>query len=687
MNITELARQLKVTPQELKEKLPELGFHIGLRAIQIPDDQANKVIESWHEAEKKDALLQKIKDKMSRVAEEEEIVKTNSISIPPTIQVYRLAERLKMPITKLMGELIKNGVLASINENLDFEVAAIVAEKLGFKATRGEEGEEIKKKKMIKERLEEVLALEDKNDLIVRPPVVVVMGHVDHGKTTILDAIRQTHVADKEVGGITQKIGAYQVIVPIKEKEQSSRAKRGISRNDAASTRTITFIDTPGHETFQAMRSRGGEAADIAILVVAADDKIQPQTIESIKIIQQENLPFIVAINKIDKPEADVERVKKGLSEINLIPEDWGGSVICVPVSGKTKQGIDELLEMIILLADMKKDKLMANPKGILVGTIIETHRDPGAGEVASLIIFNGLLEKGTNLIAGHGYGRVKLIKNRANKEVEKAPSGMPVQIFGLKGVVKVGDIVEEVKDNKEFKKKIKEIDLSYQKRGDSNQTQGVKDKKTTRKSLNLILRADVSGSLEAVVHALEKINHPEVKINILKKDLGNLTEIDVEFAKNANAWLIGFNVDMTNQAKQAASDMGIKINIYQIIYDLLQNIKDEMNKSFSIEIIEEKTGKLEVLAIFRTAGKETILGGRVITGKIFKDNIARVWGVNQELKGEGKIVELQVHHQDATEAKLGTECGLKLVGSAEVVVGDFLETYREIKKEKKFIV
>ncbi len=665
MNITELARKLKVTPKELKKKLPELGFHIGPRAIQIPNKQAEKVIEIWQEKKTKEKAIQKIKEKISQAEEKKEApTEAEVITIPPTIQVYRLADKLNLPLTKVMSELIKNGVLASVNENLDYEIAAIVAENLGFKVVQGELEEE-KHSTLVKEKLKEVLDGEDKARLLPRPPVVVVMGHVDHGKTLLLDSIRQTRVIEEEAGGITQNIGAYQV---------------------KKNSHLITFIDTPGHEAFQAMRTRGGEVADIAILVIAADDKIQPQTLESIKIIQQENLPFIVAINKIDKPEADIEKIKKGLSEVNLIPEDWGGKVICVPVSAKTKKGIDNLLEMIILVADLEKERLVANPDGEVVGTVIETHLDPGAGPIASLIIYNGTLKKAEQVIVGQSYGRIKSIKNQLAHSINEAGPGLPVQIFGLKGVPQTGDILEVVSDNRIFKKRIKQIDLSYQRKVAVDRGRSIEEEKKEVRYLNIVLRTNVLGSLEAVIQALEKMEQPEVKINILKKGLGNLTESDIDLAKTTNACLISFNVDVAGPAKQLASDLGLKINTYQVIYELIQDVKEEMNKLLKAEIIEEKLGKLEVLAIFRQTSKMTILGGRVTEGKVLKDVMARIWDSKGELKGEGKIGQLQINKQDVSEAKSGTECGIRLEGRVGVAVGDILEIYQEIKKEKKIL-
>ncbi len=676
MNITELARRLKITPNELKEALPKLGFHIGRRAIQIPDKQAKKVIEIWQKEKEKENSLSRIKEKIFQKEEvKEPLEKEKSIIIPAKIQVYRLAEKLNLSVVKVMNELIKNGVLASVNETLDYEVAAIIAENLGFKTIKGEEESQVLTVS-VRNKLKEILEKENKKNLKQRPPVVVVMGHVDHGKSSILDAIRESKIVDQEKGGITQRIGAYQV------------EKNG---------RLITFIDTPGHEAFKSMRARGGETADIAVLVIAADDSIQPQTLESIEIIQQEGIPFVVAVNKIDKPESDVEKIKKGLSQINLIPEDWGGKVPCVPVSAKTKKGIEDLLETLNLLAEMEKDKLLTDPKGPLVGIVIESHIDRGFGPVASVIVYNGTLKKGDNVVIGQSYGHLRSLKDQFGKLVDQAEASLPVQIYGLKGLPRAGDLIEVIFDDKEFKKRIKQIEaFSFKEKGmnyfqSEARESSDDDKRKGIKSINLILRADVLGSLEAISQSLEKLNHPEIKIKILKKGLGNLTETDVDLAKTPQAWLIGFGTGISKAAKQLANDLGLRTKIYYVIYDLIEDVKDEMNRLLSPEIVEEKIGKMEVLKVFQQSGKEAILGGKVIEGKVIKNAIVRVWSdakkedqKEMELKGEGRIGQLQVNKKDANEVKAGAECGMKFSGKTGIEAGDRLDIYQETKRQRR---
>ena len=677
MNITELARKLKVPTKELKEKLPELGFAIGLRAIQIPDEQAEAVIKKWNEMKQLERLRQKV-EKVKRVEEEkkEREPAEKIIFLPPVITVHSLAQKLNLSIIKIINELLKNGIIATINDNLDFEIAAIIAQNLGFQVELSKEEEIKKRDSEIKEKLTQLL-VEDKTRQSSRPPVVVVLGHIDHGKTSLLDKIRQTKVTEEEAGGITQHIGAYQV-----EVESKDYGKK-----------RITFIDTPGHEAFNEMRSRGGQVADLAVLVIAADDKIQPQTLESIKIIQESNLPFIVAINKIDKPEADLDKIKKGLSEINLVPEDWGGKTVCLPISAKTGQGINELLEMILLMADLNKEKLKADPDRLSVGTVIESHLDPGEGVKATVLIRTGTLNLEDQVIVGDSYGRIRLMKNFQGQLLEKARPGTPVQILGLKTVPLVGDVLEVVNDLKEFKKRIKTLG-KYQRKMITDQegltsaqggsALGGKEKEEKKETiLNIVLRADVSGSLEAIVAALEKLQTPEIKINFLKKELGDLTESDLELARTASAWLVGFQVEVPSTVSKLAQEEGIKIYLFRIIYDLIDEAKRQINALLKPEIIEHYLGKIEVLAIFRKSSQEMVVGGRVIDGEIQPKTKIRIWRQNQ-LMGDGLLDQLQINKQNVEKARTGAECGIRFEGKPIINLGDIIEVYQQEKRERK---
>jgi len=666
MNLTELARKLKVTTKELKEKLPELGFHIGQRAIQIPDNQAQGVIEKWQamlaqeELKKKEEMLRQ----RDEVADEKQTKSERLVRLTPIITVNHLAEKLGLPVIKIISELLKQGVVATINDNLDYEIAAIIAETLGWQAEKCENDEVCQI--TVKEKIKNLLGQENKKDLVVRPPVVVVMGHIDHGKTSLLDRIRSTNVAAKEAGAITQHIGAYQV--EIEDKEYGRRK--------------ITFIDTPGHEAFNEMRSHGGQVADIAILVIAADDKVQPQTLESIKVIQESNLPFIVAINKIDRPEADIDRIKKGLSEINIAPEDWGGKTICVPVSAKTGEGIDNLLKMVLLVADLEKDKLLTNPNREALGVVIESHVDKGAGTVATVIVYAGTLHSRDNIIIGQAHGRIRSLKNYLNEEVEIAEPGMPVQILGLKTSAHVGDILEVVDDAKDFKKRAKGLSPTHH--FALSQSTAVKEKSQTSAALNVVLKADVLGSLEAIITALEKLNiNPEVKIKIIKKGLGDITDADFNLAKSSNAWLVGFHVEVNSTAKGLAEETGYPFYLYQVIYQLIDEAQKQMNGLLKPEIVEHPLGKGKILALFRKSGNQQVVGVRVNDGQAVKGAKIRVWRADK-LIGEGSLAQLQINKENVAEAKTGVECGIRFDGHAGLQVDDILEIYSEEKKERK---
>ncbi len=663
MNITELARRLKITPKELREKLPELGFDIGKKAIQIPDEQAAKVMEKWQEMKRIENLREKLLvQKEAAVKEEEKKEGERKFVIPPVITVHSLAKKLNLPVAKVINELLKNGVIATINDNLDFEIAAIIAENLGFKAEKGGAEE---KTISLKEKLEEVAKKEGKKKLMLRPPVVVVLGHVDHGKTSLLDAIRETEVAMQEDGAITQHIGAYQVEVNFKDYGK----------------RILTFIDTPGHEAFNEMRSRGGQVADLAVLVIAADDKVQPQTLESIKVIQETNLPFVVALNKIDLPEADLERIKKQLSEINLVPEDWGGEVICVPVSAKTKEGLTNLLEMLLLLADLEKEKYLVDPDRPTIGVVVESHLDKGEGPIATVLIYTGTLFWRDCVLVGHSFGRIRTMRDFHGRTIKQAIPGMPVQIVGLKDIPPVGSLLEAIRDVKEFKKRIKKI--SYK----ATRPMIVKGRGEEKEGpvLKVILRADVIGSLEAIIESLKKIEkeQQEVRIEIIKKDLGDLTESDVILAQTTKAWLVGFQIKALSTVMKLAEERGVGVYLFKVIYDLIEEAKRQINMLLPPEILEIFLGKAKVLILFRKSGQEMIVGAKVIEGNILKNTKFRLWRAGQ-LLDEGAILQLQVNKQDVDEVKTGTEFGMRLICKTTIEVDDELEVYQQKKKERK---
>jgi len=652
MNVTELARKLKISTEDLLEVLPQIGFDIGRRAIKIDDRLAQKIIGEWSQKIKE--LKEKLageEEKLEEQVEEEEI---KEVRIPHVITVKDFAERMDLPVTQVLTELMKAGILSAQNEKIDFETASIVAEDLGYK-TSPEDGDQEGDDNQ-EEKLEKLLGGE--KDLKYRAPVIVVMGHVDHGKTKLLDAIRKTNVVDAEAGGITQHIGAYQV------------KKNG---------KELTFIDTPGHEAFTAMRSRGAKIADIAILVVAADDGVKPQTKEAIDIIKAAKLPMIVAINKIDKEGANIDKVKSELAELNLTPEDWGGETICVPISAKQNTGIDDILDMLLLVADMEKENIKANAKGKPVATVIESHIDKGEGPVATILVKNGIFKTGHFLaIDNNLYGKIKAMKNWQGENISDAGPSMPVKILGFKSAPFVGDIIEGKETDKGLAKSLK-----ARKAKEEIAIVVGRKKKEDVKKLNLILKADVLGSLEAIISSIEKISHPQIKIDVVGKNLGNITEGDILQAEASGAEIIGFHVGANPGVEDLAVDKKVIIKYYSIIYKLLEDLTAELEGLLEAEIIKHEVGKLKVLAIFKTTRDGQVVGGKVIEGKIIKEAKVEILRSDKKV-GQGKIIELQSGKADVNEVVEGEECGISLKCDTTVVEGDVLEIYSEEKKEQK---
>ncbi len=664
MNVTELARKLKLTTTELLEILPEFGFDIGKKAIKVDDKVARKILDKSSEIKdkieaNKKAKLEEFKSLQQQDGDSEQ---KKEVEVPSVVTVRELARIIDQPVNEIIKELMKNGVMASLNERIDFETASIIADEFNVILKLAED---LGKTEFKREDIKSIIGREQKSDLKSRAPVVVVMGHVDHGKTKLLDTIRKSNVVEAEAGGITQHIGAYQV-----EKKNNK----------------ITFIDTPGHEAFTAMRSRGAKIADVAILVVAANDSIKPQTVEAIKIIQQAQIPMIVAINKVDLPEANIEKVKQDLSAMNLTPEDWGGNTITVPISAKENIGLDDLLDTILLVSEMEKDKIVANPDKEAIGTIIESHIDKGEGPVATILVQNGTLQVGDNIcIDDVFFGKARNLKNYKNKTIDQAGPSVPVKVIGLKYAPKVGDIVE-VKCKIERKhKKTKAFDIS--KEEDSVVKQPIvseeESEETGVKIINLIIKADVLGSLEAITESLEKIDTEEVKVKVISKGLGNITDTDINLADSSGALIIGFNVKAIPLAQDLAREKNIKIQYYDVIYKLIEDIKERLSELLSPEIIRHDLGKLKVLAIFRTEAKSMIIGGKVLEGKVVKPAKADVLR-DKELIFSGEITELQAGKQEVNEVPESQECGLKFEGKAEIQEGDVLQVYQEEIVTKK---
>ncbi len=668
MNVSDLARKLKTTPYELLEKLPALGFDVGHKAIKIDDAIADRIIQKWFENERRERLRNSLIAGSAK-ADREAGVPLKEVTLPAVVIVRDLAGKMNLPVTKIIQELMRAGILASQNERLDFETAAIIAEELGFKAI----AEVVKKDDAVEmvmsiDRVKEVFDQEDEANFRARPPVVVVMGHVDHGKTKLLDAIRETNVMGGEAGGITQHIGAYQV---------------------HRKNRDITFIDTPGHEAFTIMRSRGAKIADIAILVVAADDGVQPQTKEALNIITAAKLPYIVAMNKMDKPDVDIDKVLSQLSELGVNTEAWGGSVPLAKISAKTKMGIDEILDVILLVADMNADKIRANPARLAVGTVIESHLDKGEGPVATILIQAGSLHRNDSLgIAGAAYGRVRSMRDWSGKNVEIVTPGMPAKILGFKVLPAVGDILEVPLNPKILEKK--QTRSTMQLASQMTATRQVKkeeDGVKSAKMLHIILKADTLGSLEALLGMFEKIRSDDVGVEVIQKGLGNVNENDITRAENSTPSIVyAFGVTPTSQAAVQARDKNVVVKQSKIIYEIFDDVVERLNTLVPPEVIVTHEGEFETVAIFRTETGRMVIGGKVKEGKIHAHTKTRIWR-GEEPIGEGLIESVQIGKQIMKEAAAGQECGLSYKGKTKIMIGDRLEIYSEEVKTRKFVV
>lgn len=665
MNISELARRLNVSTEDLRSQLPALGFSIGRHAIKINDREAQRIQEAWQDKKRRERLAAKRDEQMARAEAQrsgEKPVLDKQVSLPSVVSVRDFATRLNLPIAKVMQELLRNGILASLNERIDFDTAAIVAEDLGYEAKKEELAVDDGGDDAGEQRLAEVLKNERQEKLAARPPVIVVMGHVDHGKTKILDSVRKTNVMEGEAGGITQHIGAYQVV-----------------RKD----KLITFIDTPGHEAFTVMRSRGAKVADIAILVVAADDGVQPQTKEAVDIIKAAGLPYVVAINKIDKPEANVEKVKAELAELNLIPEEWGGKTLIVPVSAKTGQGIDDLLDMVLLVNEMEKEKIVANPERRAAGTIIDSHIDKGAGPVATVLVQSGTLRVGDSIgVRGALYGRVRSMKDWRGELVQIAPPSMPVKVLGFKAAPAVGDVLEVPEDVHALEKMKDKPVKSGVSQTSAVSRQTTSESKEGKQLLNIIIRADVLGSLEAVLGMLEKVRHEVVGVEIVAKGLGNITDADILKADATKSVVYAFGVKATATAAELGRDKHVEIMEYDIIYKLFEDVLSRLQKLLPSQEIITEMGKIEVLAVFKKTDKGGIIGGKVLGDKVRAPAKMRIMRAG-EVVGEGEIVKLQAAKQTVKEVVGGSECGVEFTGRTKIEVGDLLETYTEESKTR----
>ncbi len=569
-----------------------------------------------------------------------------------------LSEKLGISAVEITKRLFKEGIMKSINDSIDYDNAALIALDMGIDL-------EYKPEKTAEEVLLDTVKDEDETKLVTRAPVVTVMGHVDHGKTSLLDKIRSTSVTEGEAGGITQSIGAYTV---------------------TAKGKQITFIDTPGHAAFTSMRARGAKVTDIVVLVVAADDGIMPQTVEAINHAKAANVPIIVAMNKMDKPDVNPDKVKQGLVENNLVPEEWGGDVMIVPVSAKTGMGIDNLLDAINLVAEMQE--LKANPDREAKGTIIEARLDKGKGPVASIIVQNGTLHTGDNILSGTTMGRVRAMFDDKGKPVKSAGPSMAVSVLGLEDVPNAGDSivavdqslmkqVQEERKNKERESMIKEqghvtLDDVF-----------AQVEEGKMKNLNLIIKADVQGSVEAVKQSLEKMSNEEVRVKVIHAQAGAINESDVMLAESANAIIIGFNVRPDAKAKKLAETSKVDVRMYRIIYELLDDIEKALKGMLTPKTQDVLTGKCEVRQTFQITGVGTVAGCYVTEGKIVRGGKLRIYR-DDIMICEGGVKQLKRFKDDVKEVNYGYECGCAINGFNEIRVGDIIECYvtEEIKAE-----
>ena len=573
-----------------------------------------------------------------------------TVKIPDAIGVGELASRMKKTGAEVVKTLMKNGVMASLSDVIDFDTAAIIAEELGCKV----EKEVIV---TIEERL--IDTAEDKEeDLEPRAPVVVVMGHVDHGKTSLLDYIRNAHVAAGEAGGITQHIGAYQVNVQGK---------------------TITFLDTPGHEAFTAMRARGAMITDVAILVVAADDGIMPQTVESINHAKAAGIPIIVAINKMDKPEANPERIKEQLTKYELVPEEWGGETIICPISAKTGEGIDNLLEMVNLTAEMQE--LKANPNRSAHGAVIEARLDKGRGPVATLLVQNGTLKQGDVIIAGTAVGRVRAMTSAKGEKLTEAGPSVPVEIIGMGEVPGAGDDFHAVADER-MARELVEQRKHEQKMAASAPVGKVsledlfsQIKQGEMKDLNIIVKADVQGSAEAVKASLEKLSNEEVRVRVIHCAVGAISESDVMLATTSNAIIVGFNVRPDNNAKESAARNNVDMRMYRVIYDCINEIETAMKGMLAPKFKEVELGQAEVRNVFRITGVGMVAGCYVTGGKMQRGAQMRLLRDNIVIY-DGAIASLQRFKDSVKEVAQGYECGITFEKFQDIKEGDVIEAY-----------
>jgi len=657
VRVHQLAKELGISNNELIALLRELGEEVKSHSSTIDEETAEAIRE----------LVQERKGHLPR---------PQVVSLPRRpVSPVELAERLQLDVGVIMRHLLLSGIAVSPNQLLELEVVVNLLKQLGYEFQFERDGEKPPSEEgetTSEEASEEKTTSEEEETTlkkpfffsVSRPPVVTVMGHVDHGKTTLLDAIRHTNIAEQEYGQITQHIGAYEV-------EWKGR--------------TIVFIDTPGHEAFTTLRARGAMVTDIVVLVVAADDGVMPQTIEAINHARAAGVPIIVAINKIDRPDANPDRVKVQLSELGLVPEEWGGDTLCVPISALKRQGIDDLLEMILLVADLME--LKANPKATAWGYILESRKDPKVGPVATVIVKEGTLRKGDWVVAGMTYGRIRVMRSWKGNEVREAPPSKPVVVWGLEELPEAGDKLEVVPDERTAR------EIAERRAEEKRQRQLQPVRRITLedfftqmqagqvKELNLIIKGDVQGSVDAITYALSRLEHPEVRINIIHQGVGDISENDIMLAAASNAVILGFNVRIDPSGRRTLQREPVDVRLYRIIYELIDDVKKAIVGLLEPIQREEILGVAKVMATFKTR-IGTVAGCFVQRGRLVLNAPCRVIR-NGQVVATTRIISLRHYTEDRTEIPEGMECGVGLEDFSEFEVGDLLEAFQIVEVQR----
>lgn len=655
VRVYEIAKELNITSKELIEKMKELGLEVASHMSTLTSEESALVKSLLDDKRKKEDSVEDKQENEENEEEGNEVI----IEIGDSIIVKDLSDKIGVHPSQVITKLIALGVMVNQNQEIDSDIAIIVGEEFGVELKVKEidsEIEEIPESSLIEDL--DIDFEDDPKDLKPRAPVVTVMGHVDHGKTSLLDAIKKTSVTTSEAGGITQHIGAYSVKI-----------------ND----KKISFLDTPGHEAFTSMRARGAEITDIAIIVVAADDGVMPQTIEAINHAKAAEIPIIVAINKVDKAEANIDRLKQELVENGLVTEDWGGDIIAVEVSALQHKGIDELLEMILLVAEMQE--LKANPDRNAVGTIVEAKLDKGKGPMATVLVQKGTLKLGDTIASGASSGRVRAMFDDKGKNVKEAGPSTPVAVLGLSEVPNAGDLLYSV-DNEKIARTLAEENKSIFREHEMKSDPKVslddlfeRIKQGEIKDLNIVIKGDVRGSIEALKQSLEKLDTDEVKVNILHTGVGGITESDIMLASASNAVVIGFNVRPNFNAIEVSKREKVDIRTYRVIYEAIEDIESAIKGMHAPTIVEEVIGRAEVRATFRLPTGNSVAGVYIVNGKITRSSSIRLLR-DDIVIFEGGISSLKRFKDDAREVLVGYEAGLTLENYNDIKEGDTLEAY-----------